>query len=97
MMYSVQRVNETRLAIVLVEKKDLAEPRASGLIKQLQDNLDLPVILVARDSETCTGVRARATFAADPNPYVYALLGVRDLEWSPIGGTYCVSEEPVGV
>lgn len=84
MMYSVQRLYETKLAIVLVEPKDFAEPRAGRLIDQLQDDLSLPVILVARDSETWTGVRARATFATDPDPYIYALLGMRDIEWSPV-------------
>lgn len=97
MMYSVQRLYETRLAIVLVEPRDFAEPRASRLIDQLQDDFALPVILVAQDSETWTGVRARATFAADPDPYIYALLSMRDIDWSPVRPVYRDTEEPLGV
>jgi hypothetical protein len=85
MLYSVQRLYEKRLAVVLVERRDLTEPRASWLIEQLQYDLTLPVILVSRDSEVWTGVRARAEF--DPEPYVYALLGVRDIDWSPLNCT----------
>jgi hypothetical protein len=81
-MYSVQRLCEERMAVVLVERRELAEPRASGLIEQLQGELSVPVMLVARDSEAWVGVRARAEF--DPEPYLYALLGLRDIEWAPL-------------
>lgn len=79
MLYSVQRLCEERLAIVLVERKELAEPHASMLIQQLRDELRLPVMLVARDNEAWVGARARADF--DPEPYLYALLGMRDIDW----------------
>jgi len=94
MMYSVQRLSDTRLAVVLVERRDLMEPRASFLIDQLQDDLSLPVLLVARDVETCTGVRAKAEF--DPAPYVYALFGIRDIEWVPLT-TACSRLEAINV
>lgn len=82
MMYSVQRLCDERVAVVLVERRVLAEPLASGLLQQLRDELSVPVMLVARDAEGWMGIRARAEF--DPEPYVYALLGMRDIEWAPL-------------
>lgn len=82
MLYSVQRLCEERLAVVLVERRELVEPRASCIIQQLQDELALPVMLVAHDSEEWTGARARADF--EPAPYLYALLAMRDIEWGPL-------------
>jgi hypothetical protein len=82
MMYSVQRLCEERVAVVLVERRALSEPQASDLLRQLQDELSVPVMLVARNSEGWLGIRARAEF--DPEPYVYALLGMRDIEWAPL-------------
>lgn len=92
MQYTVLRLYEKRLAVVLVEKRDLVEPRASNLIHQLQCDLLLPVILVSRDCEEWTGVRARAEF--DSTPYLYALLGVRDIDWSTL---VCACPELEGV
>ena len=82
MLYSVQRLCEQRTAVVLVERRDLAEPRATCLIQHLQDELSAPVMLVARDSEAWIGARARADF--DPEPFLYALLGLRDIDWAPL-------------
>lgn len=82
MMYSVQRLCDERVAVVLVERRALCEPQASGLLQQLRDELSMPVMLVARDSEGWMGIRARAEF--DPEPYMYALLGMRDIEWAPL-------------
>ena len=82
MMYSIQRLCDERVAVVLVEPRALSEPRASGLLLQLRDELSAPVMLVARDNEGWLGIRARADF--DPEPYIYALLGMRDIEWAPL-------------
>jgi len=82
MLYSVQRLCEERLAVVLVERRELVEPRASCIIQELQEDLALPVMLVACDSEEWTGARARADF--EPEPYLYALLAMRDIEWGPL-------------
>lgn len=68
------------MAVVLVGCRELAEPHASALIHQLRDDLGLPVMLVARDNEAWVGARARADF--DPEPYLYALLGMRDIDWT---------------
>lgn len=82
MLYSVQRLCEERMAVVLVEGRELAEPRASMLIRQLQEDLALPVMLVARDDETWTRARVRANF--DARPHLYALLGMRDIDWTAL-------------
>lgn len=82
MMYSVQRLCDERVAVVLVERRALAEPQASRLLQQLQDELSTPVMLVARDTEGWLGIRARADF--EPEPYIYALLGMRDIDWAPL-------------
>ena len=82
MMYSVQRLCEERLAVVLVERRELAEPRATSLVQRLQAELTIPVMLVARDNEAWTGARAHAEF--DPTPHLYALLGMRDIDWMPL-------------
>lgn len=82
MLYSIQRLCEQRLAVVLVEKRELEGARSSNLIRRLQQELCLPVLLVARDNEAWIGARARAEF--DPEPYLYALLAMRDFEWGPL-------------
>jgi len=82
MLYSVQRLCEKRLAVVLVERRDLFDPHATFLIQQLQDELALPVMLVARDSEVWTGARARAEF--DAEAHLYALLGIREIDWAAL-------------
>lgn len=82
MLYSVQRLCEKQLAVVLVERREMAEPRASALIRKLQGEFAQPVILVARDTEAWMGARARAEF--DPEPYLYALLAARDIDWTPL-------------
>jgi hypothetical protein len=82
MLYSIQRLCEERLAVVLVDRRELAEPRATSLLQQLQTALAVPVMLVARDNEVWTGARARADF--DPKPHLYALLGMRDIDWAPL-------------
>jgi hypothetical protein len=85
MLYSIQRLCEERLAVVLVDRRELAEPRATSLIRQLQVTLTLPVMLVARDNEIWTGARARADF--DSKPHLYALLSLRDIDWGPLPTT----------
>ena len=85
MLYSVQRLCEERMAIVLVERRELVEPQATSLIRQLQDEFSVPVMLVARDSDAWIGARARADF--DPAPYLYALIGMREIDWKPLRRT----------
>ena len=91
MLYSVQRLCEKRLAVVLVERRDLADPQATSLIHQLQDELSLPVMLVARDSEVWTGARARAEF--DSDAHLYALLSMREIDWTALPKYVTTREE----
>ena len=77
--YSVVRINENRVVAVLVEKRDLLEPRASVLIRHFEGRLEHPVMLVARDESTWAGARVRADFEAEP--YLYHLLNTRDIDW----------------
>lgn len=91
MLYSIQRLCEERLAVVLVDRRQLAEPRATSLLQQLQEALTVPVMLVARDNEVWTGARARADF--DPKPHLYALLGMRDIDWAPLPDVCHLVEE----
>jgi hypothetical protein len=79
------------LAVVLVDRRELAEPRATSLLQQLQAALAVPVMLVARDNQVWTGARARADF--DPTPHLYALLGIRDIDWAPLPNACCQVEE----
>lgn len=92
MLYSVQRLCEERVLVVLVERRALVEPRASCLIEQLQGQYSLPVLLVARDHEEWTGARALASFHP-PEPHLYALLSVRDIDWSPLPDCFLQAQE----
>jgi hypothetical protein len=77
--YSIVRVRETRVAAVLVERKHLSGSSASPLIQLLENELSLPVMLVAQDEAALAGARAYAEF--DPMPYLYELLGTSDIDW----------------
>lgn len=90
MLYSVHRLCEQRTAVVLVEKRQLSQPAASNLLRRLQNALSLPVMLVARDDDTWTGARAAADF--NPHPHLYALMDVRDIDWSPLPSNCHFSE-----
>lgn len=79
MQYSVLRLRDVRLAVVLVDGGQLHD---DALITQLQAQLALPVMLVARDDATLKGARARAQF--DAEPYVFALLALDDVEWAEL-------------
>jgi len=81
--YSIVRSGENRVAAVLVERKDLVAPRADQLLRRVGDVLSLPVMLVARDEALWAGARAHAEFEAEP--YLYALLEARDVEWAELG------------
>ena len=83
--YSIVRSGETRVAAVLVERKELTPPGADYLIHRVADVLSLPVMLVARDEALWTGARVHAHFEAEP--YLYALLEAVDVEWAELGLT----------
>lgn len=78
MHYSVLRLRDVRMAVVLVEKAQLHD----GLVVRLQAQLALPVMLVARDDGGWKGVKAWAQF--DAAPYLSALLAQEDVEWAEL-------------
>lgn len=80
--YSFVRVGENRAAAVLVERRDLIAPQSNSLICQLEELLPCPVMLVARDETNWAGARVYAQFEAEP--FFYALLQARDIDWSEL-------------
>lgn len=79
MYYSVLRLRDVRMAVVLVERGQLHD---DALINQLQAHLALPVMLVTRDDTSMKGAQARAQF--DAEPYLFALLALHDVEWAEL-------------
>lgn len=79
MHYSVLRLRDVRMAVVLVEIGQLHDDE---LIISLQAQLALPVMLVARHDGSWKGVKARAQF--DALPYLSVLLAQDDIEWSEL-------------
>lgn len=77
--YSFVRLGEKRAAAVLVERRDLLAPQSNSLIHQLEELLPCPVMLVARDETNWAGARIHAHFEAEP--FLYALLQARDVDW----------------
>jgi len=79
MRYSVLRLRDVRVAVVLVDYGQLQD---DALIAQLQTQLTLPVMLVARDESSLTRAKARAQF--DAEPYLFAFLALDEIEWSEL-------------
>jgi hypothetical protein len=79
MHYSVLRLRDVRMAVVLVEGGQMQDEE---LISQLQTQLAMPVMLVARDEASLKGARARAQF--DAEPYLFAMLALDDIEWTEL-------------
>ena len=83
MLYSIQRLRGVRMAVVLVERRQLAGGLAESLIAELQPKFQLPVMLVARDETAWNHHRAAAPF--DPMPYLLELLAlgdIGDIDWT---------------
>lgn len=78
MHYSVLNLRGVRIAVVLVEMGQLSD----DLIVTLQAQLVLPVMLVAPHEGDWKGAKARAQF--DTVPYLGALLGLDEIEWSEL-------------
>lgn len=76
MHYSVLRLRDVRMAVVLVQVGQLRDDR---MLAQLQARFALPVMLVARDDGGWRGVKAWAQF--EPAPYLACLLALEDIEW----------------
>lgn len=83
--YSVIRIGDKRVVAALVNKSDLAEPKATQLIGRLEARFPHPVMLVARDDASWTGIKVRANFEAEPA--AYAMLAQRDHDWGELEST----------
>lgn len=79
MHYSVLRLRDVRMAVVLM---DVGQVGSDQLLAQLQTQLRLPVMLVARDDSSWKGAKAWAQF--DPAPYLGVLLSLEDVEWAAL-------------
>ena len=76
MQHAVLRLRDVRMAVVLVGNGQLYD---DSLLGQLQRQLALPVMLVARDDTAWNGAKARAQF--DAAPYLFALQALGEIEW----------------
>lgn len=80
MLYSIQRLRGARVAVVLVERRQLARDHSDRLIAELQLQFQYPVMLVAADQGEWVNAKAIAQF--DATPHLFDLLAVRDeIEW----------------
>lgn len=83
MHYTVARLRDVRMVAVLVDKGCLDGPNAESFIVEMQQRFALPAMLVAQDTESIPGMRARAQF--DAVPYLFSLLAIEDVEWQELG------------
>jgi hypothetical protein len=87
MLHSIQRLRGVRMAVILVDRRQLVWGLAGPLITDLQMKFQFPVMLVARDDTAWNNARAAAEF--DAVPYLLELLALGDIEWSEIEFTEC--------
>jgi len=80
MLHTIQRLRGMRMAVVLVEPRQLSWDIAGPLIADLQPRFRLPVMLVARDDNSWNSARAVAEF--DALPYLLELLSIYDVDWN---------------
>jgi hypothetical protein len=83
MLYSIQRLRGARIAVVLVEKRQLTSEQSEQLIADLQFQFQYPVMLVAADQGQWINAKAIAQF--DATPHLFDLIAQRDeIEWLEI-------------
>jgi hypothetical protein len=63
----------------LVAKRELIAPQCDCLIRRIEALLPSPVMLIAKDESNWAGALVYAQFDADP--FFYALLQARDIDW----------------
>ena len=86
MQYAVLRVRGVRTVVVLVERWQLGGRHAPGLAHQLEQQFELPAVLVANDDSSWRTARAYA--AQDSERTLFELLaGADDIEWQEIPAT----------
>lgn len=86
--YCTVRVHDTRVAAVLVEKRELSN--SAGLIRLLEERLALPVMFVVMDPTALVGARAYAEF--DASPYLYELFAAREIDWIELPNMCAIAE-----
>jgi hypothetical protein len=80
MLYSIQRLRGARIAVVLVERRQLVREHSNKLIAELQLQFQFPVMLVAADEGQWLNAKVVAQF--DATHHLYDLLALRDeIEW----------------
>jgi hypothetical protein len=83
MLYSIQRLCGARVAVVVVEPRQLAYDQSDKLIAELQLQFQYPVMLVAADRGEWVNAKAIAQF--DATPHLFDLLALRDeIEWHEV-------------
>lgn len=92
MLYTVFRMGGERVAVVLVERRQLTSGRASDLLAEVQEQLALPAVLVAHDDSTWTSIRTYAEF--DVKPYLGCLLNAEGAEWSALSTSQATIHRP---
>lgn len=80
MLYTIQRLRGTRMAVVLVKRQELGWNVAGPMITKLQKAFRLPVMLVARDDTAWNNAKAVAEF--DAIPCLLELLALSDVDWN---------------
>jgi len=87
MQYAVLRVRGVRTVVVLVERWQLGGRYAPGLVHQLEQQFELPAVLVANDDSSWRTARAYAAHDSE-RPLFELLAGAEDIEWQemPIDG-----------
>jgi hypothetical protein len=80
MLYSVVRLRGERTIVVLVERWQLGGRHAPSLVEQIQDQFDLPTMLVARDDASWRTARAYANFDAE-RPLFELIAAAEHIEW----------------
>lgn len=80
MLYTIQRLRGMRMAVVLVERRQLGWAVAGPMIAELQKSFSLPVMLVARDDTSWNNAKAIAEF--DARPCLLELFALNDIDWN---------------
>jgi len=80
MLYAVLRLRGVRTVVALVERWQLGGRHAPGLIEQLQQQFDLPAVLVANDDSSWRTARAYAANDSE-RPLFELLAGSADIDW----------------
>lgn len=80
MQYSIQRLRGARVAVVLVERRQMAREQSDRLIAELQLRFQYPVMLVAAEQGEWINAKAVAQF--DSALHLFDLIAQRaEIEW----------------